>query len=650
MATERIIPITVLNSPHNNNYEGNDNRTTTTTMASTNKRPLSPNNNNIDPDSKSLLVTLDDGTTTQTQGSVRQLNSEISKVANMASTTQHQQPDPQLSIQEIGMDRTEQQQPKVRVVPIRLVDGKVINREADETIQIKAEFTNYTHQEFNDTNINDPEIPRMDNNAATDKDEQPSSAAAKEAAAAAERIVPIRLADTGETIMPTFTKLEDPQPPDWSTFSKKNKAKEREVPLNVHPRPPAGDESKDERGRERAKASHQHHHGGVGGRASSNGKKNTVRFDLNESEEKTTSSSTEKRSSSVETYHRKQTTTTTSSKPPTMPRATARPPNREAAAAQPRWRPASAERPSSTTPMSPNTERTLQEIDRDINQIWKELQELEKLPNGNVPSAAATTQRSRTPPRSASANSNLPVTPVRVRASYTATPMSASPLRKYSASNGNSTTTNNEAKVTFSPLTASVSSGTPSSQRRTIWDTESTPSSNPPTPLMSKKLPDPPEQSSGGGEPTAADAAAVSAGFMPRRPQEPTRPGNVHPSWRSNSAPRPAAATTTTTPVMMGRLPPVPPHMRPQPLKLAPMARDESFYDLDSKSPSNASCYDNQLDPNFKGFPYIDGAPNKRRSSSPLKGDPNNFSVLVDKSTQTAVDDKHKSKDACVIL
>ena len=48
--------------------------------------------------------------------------------------------------------------------------------------------------------------------------------------------------------MPTFTTLENPQPPEWSTFSKLNKAKERHVPLNVEHDLP-------ERGRERAKTS-----------------------------------------------------------------------------------------------------------------------------------------------------------------------------------------------------------------------------------------------------------------------------------------------------------------------------------------------------------------------------------------------------------
>ena len=75
------------------------------------------------------------------------------------------------------------------------------------------------------------------------------------------------------------------------------------------------------------------------------------------------------------------------------------------------------------------TERQLQEIDRDINQIWKELQELEKLPNGNYVRQAATvaaapssaTTRARTPPpsRPSSANSQaVPIQPVKIKAGY----------------------------------------------------------------------------------------------------------------------------------------------------------------------------------------------------------------------------------------
>ena len=36
------------------------------------------------------------------------------------------------------------------MVPIKLLDGKVIQKEPEESMQIKAEFTNFTHQEFND--------------------------------------------------------------------------------------------------------------------------------------------------------------------------------------------------------------------------------------------------------------------------------------------------------------------------------------------------------------------------------------------------------------------------------------------------------------------------------------------------------------------
>lgn len=107
--------------------------------------------------------------------------------------------------------------------------------------------------------------------------------------------------------------------------------------------------------------------------------------------------------------------------------------------------------------------------------------------------------------------------------------------------------------------------------------------------------------------------------------------------------------------VPRGPPPPIPPHLRPTQIPMAPIARDESFYDIASKSPSTASCYDNEYSPNsgkFKGFPYIDGAPRKRSSEgSPMKQNETDFSLLVDKSTQTQLEqEKRKSKDACAIL
>ena len=140
--------------------------------------------------------------------------------------------------------------------------------------------------------------------------------------------------------MPTFTKLEDPQPPPWSTFSKLNKAQEREVPLKMEEASEA---------KERGRAASQ---------------KTKVRFDLNDS----SSIKSERRSSSVETYTRK--TTVTSSKPPTDKQQPRRPVAKanEAAGPTAKWRTASAERPAT---MSPNTERTLQEIGKKTHTILK---------------------------------------------------------------------------------------------------------------------------------------------------------------------------------------------------------------------------------------------------------------------------------------
>ena len=221
-------------------------------------------------------------------------------------------------------------------------------------------------------------------------------------------------------------------------------------------------------------------------------------------------------------------------------------------------------------------------LDRDINQIWRELQELEKLPNGgyrprSTPPYATVSSPNRT--SSATPTKATHIQPVKVKASYVAKPISL----------------------------------TPQTQRRTIWDYDET----------NKKQSTPP------------------------------------PPLRQNLPPPP----------------PLPPHLRPshqQPPKsvtiAAPIARDESFYDLGSKSPSVASAYDNEYSPNsgnFKGFPYIDGAPPSRKrpqkaeviseavsveADAKEKSD-NNFALLVDKSTQTPEEKlQRKAKDACAIL
>ena len=513
-----------------------------------------------------------------------------------------------------------------------------------ESIQIRSEYTNYTHQEFNDSSAPHPEIPRMDSSN-SDSFNYGSNGKSPTKAKAEERIVPIKLLETGETIMPSFTTLEDPQPPDWSTFSKMNKAKERQVPLKVEPQPSATNSDSrpgssaatspnntQDRGRERSKTSPAKD----GSTPRSSSAKNKVRFDLNEErqEQRSSSTTTERRSSSVETVTRKTTTSTTSTvggKPPSMPRSSARQSARGATSngdygSQPRWRTQSAERSSSTPLVSPGTERTLQEIDRDINQIWRELQELEKLPNGTV-RARTSPARTPPPPRPASAGSQVPIQPVKVKAGY----VSASP--KYST------------EVVNRPTTpTSSSAATPPSRSRTIWDMESSSSSHTPPP-------------------------------PPRTTLTPATPVNLSTSKTSAPSSTPTTATSDFKAAMASPLmmrpppPPIPPHLRPSTIKMAPIARDESLHDLgESKSPSTVSFYDNEYSPasgKFKGFPYIDGAPpnnhhktTRRSSKSPTK-DPNsqnkddasnNFSVLVDKSTQTQDDKTKSSKDNCAIL
>ena len=92
---------------------------------------------------------------------------------------------------------------------------------------------------------------------------------------------------------------------------------------------------------------------------------------------------------------------------------------------------------------------------------------------------------------------------------------------------------------------------------------------------------------------------------------------------------------------------------------MAPIAWDESCYDIGSTSPSVTSAYDNDLaetpNVNYKGFPYIDGAPSRKQPQKMEVQEAakasNNFSLLVDKSTQTPEEKlQRKAKEACAIL
>ncbi len=98
-----------------------------------------------------------------------------------------------------GQIENEAVSPKVRLVPIRLSDGTMLQRDPDAKLEIRTEFTNYCHQQFADP---------------------PSSGAATNKTS--ERVVPIKLEENGKDFVPTFSKLDDIELPDWSAFKNRN--------------------------------------------------------------------------------------------------------------------------------------------------------------------------------------------------------------------------------------------------------------------------------------------------------------------------------------------------------------------------------------------------------------------------------------------
>ena len=131
---------------------------------------------------------------------------------------------------------------RVRIVPIMLPDGTMLRRDPDESVEVKTEFTNYCHQEYADgeeggANAKDDaaiiqsllqkKAKAKDRGQKGDGAERPPAANGIGASAAppptatgsagcgAERVVPITLSN-GDEFMPTFTRLDDLEPPDWS--------------------------------------------------------------------------------------------------------------------------------------------------------------------------------------------------------------------------------------------------------------------------------------------------------------------------------------------------------------------------------------------------------------------------------------------------
>ncbi len=103
-------------------------------------------------ESQSLLLTMEDGSTSE-------INGVVTKLKEAEDLNGRQDPGP-LSIQEIGENTMEREikkskveaapPEKVRMVPILLPDGKMLQRDPDETMQIQAEFINYSHEVVSD--------------------------------------------------------------------------------------------------------------------------------------------------------------------------------------------------------------------------------------------------------------------------------------------------------------------------------------------------------------------------------------------------------------------------------------------------------------------------------------------------------------------
>ena len=131
---------------------------------------------------------------------------------------------------------------KVRIVPITLPDGTVLRRDPDESVEIKTEFTNYCHQEYADGGEEEDGakddaaiVKSLLQKANAEKGEGTESPTATKGIAAPptdpssgrskERVVPITLSN-GEKFHPTFTRLSDLEPPDWSSFGSPSRNKD----------------------------------------------------------------------------------------------------------------------------------------------------------------------------------------------------------------------------------------------------------------------------------------------------------------------------------------------------------------------------------------------------------------------------------------
>lgn len=514
-------------------------------------------------------------------------------------------------------------------------------------MEIQTEFTNYCHQEFNDED--EEQVAKnlagsgrsRHRSGKGDEDEDnapPSSPGSDE-----ERVVPIRLAN-GEKFIPKFTRLDDLDPPEWSSFSPKKRVGKSNGENEVRHE----ETLKERQQHEKQECNNVESKAGAAGdcgvgspfrmketlvpirvveeqeqhRTSSKREKEELNsrekrlFD-EEGEEKTIftekSERREKEDREDQTSTRRTTRTTTDKTTKSMQEKKVQHTVRfnvdEAKHGESRsssldsknrmpmqsnLKPARVRHKSGggipSKPVvagDPNTEKALHEIDRDINKIWRELQQLDTMrptvpPPAPPPSRGATAMHRSSP---------TPATPVKIRTYTTPTPQ-ASPFVKSTPppspkvhqdrqqqvdrSSSSSTPPPPLSRVTPPPSWAKMPSSPSPLATNAMWGTptRATVASASPTPPTVIASPPPPSSSSTGityhalppspwsrGGSRSTTATNFSSSYTPRRDMEPTRPGTIHPlrppplsssptpaGSRSPPPPPPSSSSTTTAP------------------------------------------------------------------------------------------------------
>ena len=637
---ERIIPITILSTPRVEKKRAISGTSNSVIEAkSTDQR----NGNDVfGVVSVDLPVSLDDGSRTEVRGEVTSLLSlpEKTKLSNVSGGGGEESGEERLTIREIGEETLEreirQQQRemqeqkrrstsqsssssstaklqtpspppppspsstssrgsilappvgKIRLIPILLPDGKLVERDPDETMEIKTEFTNYCHQEFSDGEEGNPNR----------KSSFPPQTQ--------ERIVPIKL-DNGDTFMPTFSRLEDlAEPPEWSAFSPKNRAKTSSLTNNNNEGGGFGGHKGERQGDEKmastnnaavpAKAEESGKLGGGGGGPADGDKETIVPIKLEEqnvneraphhhhhhqrrespakkegspSKTKTTTKTTTSSTTEKTTNRRKQEKQVRHTVRFKVDEDEEEERKKRSASLESQNRVPFKEKPArqrhqsggggggtTTLQHSPNTEKTLNEIDTDINKIWKELQELDKFPPSS-PQSSSSSQPKRSGGRVSLSTGS---TPVRGATAIHPPPVAASvKVRTFNTPTPQQTTT-----TTTTTTSAIVHpNGTPA--RSSPSRTSNSPSSSAPTSSQSQptspyqRKVTPPRLITSKTEPlsqrasdplwTTRASSSIAAtkppppyhtstpntSYTPRRDLEPTRPGVIQPVIRYGS-------------------------------------------------------------------------------------------------------------------